>query len=43
MFWREFWGVVTIAGLVLLIWDLLTIGAGETRTAPDLEAVTAAA
>ena len=31
MYWREVWGVVTTAGLVLLIWDLVTIGAGETR------------
>ena len=43
MIWREIWGVVTMAGLLLLIWDLLTIGAGETRTAPDLETATAAA
>jgi len=33
MFWRMIFGWVTAAGLVLLIWDLLTIGAGETRAA----------
>jgi nitric oxide reductase subunit B len=32
MFWRQIWGYVTAAGLVLLIWDLLTIGKGETRS-----------
>ena len=31
MYWREVWGVVTTAGLVLLLWDMATIGAGETR------------
>jgi nitric oxide reductase subunit B len=34
MVWRLGMGVVTLAGLVLLIWDLLTIGREETRTAP---------
>ncbi len=33
MVWRLFFGVVTAAGLGLLIWDLLTIGKGETRKA----------
>ncbi len=33
MVWRWLFGVVTLAGLVLLIWDLLTIGKGETRKA----------
>jgi nitric oxide reductase subunit B len=28
-----FFGVVTAAGFVLLVWDLLTIGKGETRKA----------
>jgi len=31
MWWRQFWGYVTAAGLVLLIWDLCTVGKGETR------------
>jgi nitric oxide reductase subunit B len=31
MFWRQIWGYVTAAGLVLLIWDLLTIGKQEKR------------
>jgi nitric oxide reductase subunit B len=34
MVWRLGMGVVTLAGLLLLIWDLLTIGRAETRTAP---------
>jgi len=33
MYWREIWGVVTVIGLAILVWDLLTIGAGETRPA----------
>ncbi|HLF96767.1 MAG TPA: cbb3-type cytochrome c oxidase subunit I [Methylococcaceae bacterium] len=36
MFWRLAFGGVTAAGLVLLIWDLLTIGKGEIRRAPEL-------
>jgi nitric oxide reductase subunit B len=36
MYWREIWGVVTMAGLGLLIWDMLTIGAGETRIAEEI-------
>jgi nitric oxide reductase subunit B len=43
MYWREVWGVVTMAGLGLLIWDLLTIGARETRVAPVLQEVPATA
>jgi nitric oxide reductase subunit B len=31
MVWRWFFGLMTFAGLILLIWDLLTIGKGETR------------
>jgi nitric oxide reductase subunit B len=41
MFWRQVWGWVTAAGLVILIWDLLTIGRTETRSKtvlPDTEA-----
>ncbi|MCG8434837.1 MAG: hypothetical protein MJA83_12470, partial [Gammaproteobacteria bacterium] len=33
MFWRQIFGYVTAAGLVLLIWDLTTIGGKETRRA----------
>jgi len=33
MHWRMLFGLVTAAGLGLLVWDLLTIGRGETRTA----------
>jgi nitric oxide reductase subunit B len=31
MFWRQVFGWVTAAGLVLLFWDLVTIGSKETR------------
>jgi len=31
MFWRQIFGWMTAAGLVLLVWDLLTIGRNETR------------
>ncbi len=37
MFWRLIMGIVTAAGLALLIWDLATIGAGETRPALVIE------
>ena len=43
MYWREVWGVVTVAGLVLLVWDMLTICAGEKRTAPHVEEAAVAA
>lgn len=36
MVWRLALGVVTAGGLVLLLWDLLTIGKGESRSAPEL-------
>jgi len=36
MHWRLLFGLITIAGLVLLIWDLVTIGKGETRPALQL-------
>ncbi len=36
MQWRMVFGWMMAAGLALLIWDLLTIGAGETRTAIEL-------
>ncbi len=31
MFWRQVFGWVTAAGMVLLFWDLVTIGSKETR------------
>ncbi|NIR59892.1 MAG: hypothetical protein GWO02_10365 [Gammaproteobacteria bacterium] len=34
MIWRFVFGIVMTAGLVVLIWDLVTIGRGETRRAP---------
>src|SRR5262245_12093027 len=33
MFWRQVFGFVMAGGIVLLLWDLVTIGAAETRTA----------
>jgi hypothetical protein len=36
MHWRLLFGLITIAGLVLLIWDLVTIGKGESRPALSL-------
>ena len=36
MNWRMFFGLVTAAGLGLLVWDLLTIGKGETRKAQEI-------
>ncbi|QXP84754.1 cbb3-type cytochrome c oxidase subunit I [Methylococcus sp. Mc7] len=38
MAWRLVFGVVTLAGVLLLVWDLLTIGVGEMRRAPQLAA-----
>ena len=41
MWWRTIWGVVMTVGVVLLLWDFLRIGAGETREKQaliDLEA-----
>ena len=43
MYWREFWGVVTCAGLGLLVWDMLTISAGEKRIAVVVQEAAAAA
>ncbi|BCX89582.1 nitric oxide reductase subunit B [Methylomarinovum tepidoasis] len=37
MVWRMVFGWVTIAGFVLLVWDLLVIGKYETRPAEELE------
>jgi nitric oxide reductase subunit B len=36
MNWRMIFGLVTAAGIVLLVWDLLTIGRGETRTRQEV-------
>jgi nitric oxide reductase subunit B len=36
MIWRLFFGGVTFAGFILLVWDLLTIGKGEARVAPEI-------
>jgi nitric oxide reductase subunit B len=36
MFWRQLFGYVTAAGLVVLIWDLLTIGSRETRPMAEI-------
>ena len=33
MVWRLVFGLVTALGFILLVWDLMTIGKGETRTA----------
>jgi nitric oxide reductase subunit B len=38
MFWRQLFGYVTTAGIVLLIWDLATIGRREPRPMQTLEA-----
>jgi len=35
MYWREIWGVVMAVGLALMLWDMLTIGRGEKRTAQE--------
>ncbi len=36
MVWRQLFGYVTAAGLVVLIWDLCTIGSRETRKMEEL-------
>jgi nitric oxide reductase subunit B len=36
MYWRMVFGWVTAAGLVLLLWDMLTIGRSETRAIQPL-------
>lgn len=33
MYWRMIWGWVTAAGMIILFWDMLTIGRKETRAA----------
>lgn len=35
MYWRQIWGIVTAVGFVVMIWDMLTIGKGETRPAQE--------
>ena len=37
MFWRAIFGGVTLLGILLLLWDLLTIGSKESRTALELK------
>ncbi|TAK86489.1 MAG: nitric-oxide reductase [Betaproteobacteria bacterium] len=37
MWWREVFGVVILIGVVLLAWDLLTVGRRETRVIQTLE------
>lgn len=36
MYWRMVFGWVTAAGIVLLFWDMLTIGRGEQRSIKDV-------
>jgi len=36
MNWRMVFGLVTTAGIVLLVWDLLTIGKGESRARQEV-------
>jgi len=36
MHWRMVFGLVTTAGIILLVWDLLTIGKGETRARQEV-------
>jgi len=43
MVWRNVFGIVTALGLVLLVWDFLTIGRAEQRRAPALERLAAGA
>ena len=39
MYWRMAFGVVMTAGLLLLFWDLLSIGSNETRPAKQVHAL----
>ena len=39
MNWRMVFGWVTAAGMVLLFWDMLTIGAAEKRPIKDVTSV----
>jgi nitric oxide reductase subunit B len=36
MWWRLIMGVVTFVGYAIVVWDLLTLGQHETRTAPEV-------
>jgi len=36
MHWRMVFGVVTALGIILLVWDLLTIGKGESRAKQEV-------
>ena len=36
MWWRLIWGVVMTVGVILLLWDFVRIGAGETRAIMEL-------
>lgn len=38
MVWRLIFGLMTLAGGILLFWDLLTVGQNETRTKAAIEA-----
>ncbi len=38
MWWREVFGVMFLVGFILLVWDLLTIGKGESRAMVSAEA-----
>lgn len=40
MVWRLLFGLMTLAGGILLFWDLLTVGQNETRTQAEIEAFT---
>jgi nitric oxide reductase subunit B len=40
MTWRQISGYGFLLGYVLLVWDLLTIGKGETRPAQVIDAET---
>ncbi|MGD2075791.1 MAG: cbb3-type cytochrome c oxidase subunit I [Gammaproteobacteria bacterium] len=35
MYWRQVFGLITLAGFLLLVWDLLTIGSNEKRVAVE--------
>lgn len=40
MWWREVFGVVFLVGFILLVWDLLTIGKGESRKMVEASSAT---
>ncbi len=41
MYWRQLFGYVTALGMVILVWDLLTIGSRETRPMEEIPAESA--